>query len=236
MKKEVEHFSDDDIDAISPGEEFNYFLPVIDGVSKYTGKVDFALDIGCGNGVFSNTLKRFIPCKLYGIDGSEYALSKARQYDFDRLEKIEDFSNDVLPFRDSEFDFIMCKDVLEHLINPKNLANEIQRTLKSSGFLLVHVPNHFPLYGRLQLLFFNNIDPFRYFPKSKRWNFPHIRFYTKESVLDLFSEFELLEEFHEHFFHFPIASKFLSNNFKRKLSHKYTDLFSEGITLLLKKK
>ena len=35
----------------------------------------------------------------------------------------------------------------------------------------------------VKFLFNADIDPFKFFPDSDRWNFPHIRFFTKESFV-----------------------------------------------------
>ena len=80
---------------------------------------------------------------------------------------INDFSKDKLKIQDNFFDLIICKDVFEHLINPNHLVKEIHRILKPNGLLLSHVPNHFPLWGRLKFLIENNLDTFRIFPNLK---------------------------------------------------------------------
>jgi SAM-dependent methyltransferase len=230
-----EHFSKEDIDSIKCDRDNNYFTPVLSAVLQKTGALKNVLDVGCGNGIFSSSLKFNTSCKLTGIDGSQYALSVAKNLDFDRLEKISDFSNDQLPFNDGEFDFVICKDVLEHLIDPKHCVDEIVRIVNKSGYVLIHVPNHFPILGRFKLLFQNNIDPFNYFPNSSRWNFPHIRFYTKSSILELCSKMSLVGQYNEYFISLPFLSRFIPMGIKRFLANKHTDLFSESVTLLFKK-
>ena len=69
------------------------------------------LDIGCAYG-FSVCRLRLLRINAFGIDISNYALSKA-------YERVKPFlkQGDVceLPYKDKEFDFILCTGVLEHL-------------------------------------------------------------------------------------------------------------------------
>ena len=49
-----------------------------------------------------------------------------------------------LPFKDSTFDFIVCSEVLEHIIDYQSALSEINRILKPQGKLAVSVPKFFP--------------------------------------------------------------------------------------------
>ncbi len=183
-----EHFSAKYIDDIAKiSADFNYFSPVWREVLCKLGHFETMLDIGCGTGVFAAEAKRRTGCRLFGVDGSDYALQQAKDMGFESLSQITDFNSGVLPFAAGQFDFCLCKDLLEHLVRPEAVLKETHRILKPNGHLLVHVPNHFPLQGRIRFLFANDIDTYRYFPGAKRWNFPHIRFFTYESLVELLS-------------------------------------------------
>ena len=177
--QKIEHFSNELIDDISGDPENNYFTPVLNQVLDRIPMPNKVLDVGCGNGLFTSAIKKKISCRLTGVDGSEHALSHAYKSGFDEVYIINDFSIDSLSSETSSMDFVICKDVLEHLICPEQLVSEISRVVRNGGFVLLHVPNHFPIIGRLKLLFQNTIDPFYFFPDAERWNFPHIRFYDK---------------------------------------------------------
>ena len=172
-------FSNKDIDAIKIDKESNYFIPIIKKALDYMETPHRICDVGCGNGLFTSFLINYINCYLCGVDGNEYALSEAKKLGFHELIYVEDFSMNNLPFENESFEFIINKDVLEHLLYPDVLVKEMIRITKKGGYLLIHVPNHFPIYGRLKLLFNNTIDPFNYFPDTHRWDFPHIRFLIK---------------------------------------------------------
>jgi SAM-dependent methyltransferase len=49
--------------------------------------------------------------------------------------------NAVLPFDNDIFDLVICTEVLEHLLWPQRVLNEIYRVLGATGRLLVSVPN-----------------------------------------------------------------------------------------------
>jgi|WetSurMetagenome_2_1015567.scaffolds.fasta_scaffold104765_2 SAM-dependent methyltransferase len=81
------------------------------------GKNDAILDYGCGNGLFVAYLK-------------ERGYSRASGYD----PWVQEFS--VLP-GDSEFDCLICNDVIEHIPDPRSLIQECVKHLKSGGLLYI---------------------------------------------------------------------------------------------------
>jgi|ETNmetMinimDraft_8_1059916.scaffolds.fasta_scaffold16371_2 SAM-dependent methyltransferase len=231
-----DHFDNKYIDDIDEEVGNNYFTPILNHVVSQIN-VKMVCDIGCGNGVFTGDLKQKISCNLLGVDSSKYALEKASQLDFDELIQVDDFNKDRLPIDDKSVDFVICKDVLEHLIDPIFLTNEIYRILKPNGYLLVHVPNHFPIWGRLKFLFTNNIDTFSYFPSSNRHDFPHIRFFTLSGMRNLLkiSSFNIVENLSFFFSQPPLLHRIMPIWFRKFLTKVSTDNFSEGITILAKK-
>src|ERR1700730_14165601 len=67
------------------------------------------LDVGCGNGIFTNMLaEKFPHLKVVALDRSETALSfvKTEKY----LGEI-----DKIPFGDRQFDCVVAHDIIEHL-------------------------------------------------------------------------------------------------------------------------
>jgi SAM-dependent methyltransferase len=51
-----------------------------------------------------------------------------------------------LPFKDNEFDIVLCMVVLEHLEDPQKAILEMNRVLKPKGKILVSVPFMFPMH------------------------------------------------------------------------------------------
>ena len=52
-----------------------------------------------------------------------------------------------MPFKDQSFDAVLCLNVLEHVTNPFEVAQEIIRVLKKQGELYCVVPFLQPLHG-----------------------------------------------------------------------------------------
>ncbi|MDH4227203.1 MAG: class I SAM-dependent methyltransferase [Deltaproteobacteria bacterium] len=48
------------------------------------------------------------------------------------------------PFKDSEFDIVICEQVLEHLVDPAAALREISRVLKKGGLAIIGVPTFPP--------------------------------------------------------------------------------------------
>lgn len=111
--------------------------------------ISFA-DIGCGCGIDLFVLrdcaqKYSSNFNFIGLDGSPMSLDmcklKKEYYGADNLElKLADLTS-RLPFEDQTLDIIYCSEVVEHLIEPELLLNEMRRVLKPNGFLLLTTPN-----------------------------------------------------------------------------------------------
>jgi len=96
------------------------------------------LDIGCGNGKTSQALIK-MGCDVIGVDFSQNAVDHCNS-SIKGMTAICS-SSDRLPFSDNEFDGVVLVHVLEHLDDTelKNTVNEIQRVLKSNGYVFLRV-------------------------------------------------------------------------------------------------
>ena len=109
------------------------------------------LDVGCGLGRNMKLLRDHQPdLQMVGLDVAEAAVLAARDEGFTSL--CADASNEI-PFSDASFDFILCGEVLEHVVRTDNLLRELKRVLRPGGTLVLTTPNiaYFP--NRLLLLF-----------------------------------------------------------------------------------
>lgn len=97
------------------------------------------LDVGCGIKPYESILRP--PDSEYvGIDYPVTAETQGRPWT-----KADVFADCVdMPFKDGEFDSVICTQVLEHVSEPKALLQEIGRVLKPGGVLLISVPMSWP--------------------------------------------------------------------------------------------
>ncbi|MDC3200264.1 class I SAM-dependent methyltransferase [Porticoccaceae bacterium] len=239
-KNNSPHFADkyfDEIDEFS--EEENYFMRVLDDViPKLKNLNSKILDVGCGTGLFMMPLVK-AGHSLFGVDGASNYIDRAIRRGYKGVKVVADLNVCALPEENESFDMIVCKDVFEHLLNPTHALSEISRVLKKDGLFLLHVPNHFPLRGRLKFLWDNNIDTFSFFEDESRWTFPHIRFYEYDDSLSTLNGrgFELVLNLSGHFISIPLISRFkIFNPISKYLATRFPNQFASGFTLLMRKK
>ncbi len=101
-------------------------------------KAGSILDAGCGEGFTLSLLKRSkLGKKLVGIDFEDDALKLAQK--INPLLNISKASIYDLPYKNNEFDLVICSEVLEHLTDPVKAISEIVRVSKK--YVLISVPN-----------------------------------------------------------------------------------------------
>lgn len=137
------------------------------------------LEVGCGHGRFGRSLKEAQGAHVTGIDISHEAIRVAK----DNLDRAIALDLDVepLPFEESEFDCIVCNDVLEHLLDPWSVVKRLSCLLKPGGELIASIPNirHHKVLRPL------------IWPGEWRYadigilDRTHLRFFTRRSIIEL---------------------------------------------------
>jgi SAM-dependent methyltransferase len=135
------------------------------------------LDMGCGQGGLINRLRSHH--EVFGLEWDEGARETARSRGL-RVEKIDLNQATTIPF-DSPFDGIVCSEVCEHLLNPRNAFKLAFQHLKQDGVFVITVPNAVPLFARFGLLFGKTTDWLHY-PSLDTEITGHLRFYTLRSL------------------------------------------------------
>lgn len=140
------------------------------------------LDIGCATGYFAKELKDRKNCRVWGIDINKDALNIAKKYCEEVYQR--DLSHiHSLPVKRHFFDVILILDVIEHLPNPENLLTILHTYLKKDGIAVVSLPNIAFISIRLMLA----RGKFTY-RDTGIMDRTHMRFFTKETFLELFSK------------------------------------------------
>lgn len=100
-------------------------------------KADRALDVGCGNGLFTLQISRRVR-EVHGVDIAANAFT-ATARDHPAI-KFSQMNAESLAFRSGAFDVVTCVETLEHLLNPGVALDEMWRVLKPGGHLIVSYP------------------------------------------------------------------------------------------------
>lgn len=101
--------------------------------TDYRGKR--LLDLGCGMGHTASLLSELVD--VVGIDFSEEAISIASKKS--RGAFICN-SAEELPFPDNFFDYVVAKDILEHVPDDSRVLDEIRRVCRDDAVLLMYLP------------------------------------------------------------------------------------------------
>lgn len=96
------------------------------------------LDVGCGVG---NMLQQFRDSQQFKGSGIEISLDAAKTA---RRKGLNVYEGNLIEakLKEESFDAVILLYVLEHVSNPLELLNEINRILKNRGFLFLAVPNY----------------------------------------------------------------------------------------------
>jgi 2-polyprenyl-3-methyl-5-hydroxy-6-metoxy-1,4-benzoquinol methylase len=134
------------------------------------------IDVGCGNGCFGEFLKNETMAEVWGIEYMDDQATIAK----DVLDKVfsgpcEDFIKD-LP--DNYFDVIYFNDVLEHLVDPYSVLNNVKSKLTKDGVLISSIPN-MRYHNTFVRLLFNKDWLYQDFGVM---DFTHLRFFTSKSI------------------------------------------------------
>ena len=95
------------------------------------------IDVGCGTGSILQSVQQHGFINLHGVELSEYAVRRLS----DQGISVSKGNILDLPFRDATFDAAIASEVLEHIIFRKRFLNELARIVKSSGKILIFVPD-----------------------------------------------------------------------------------------------
>jgi ubiquinone/menaquinone biosynthesis C-methylase UbiE len=141
------------------------------------------LDAGAGDGTFLNYLIRKLPVgtRAVALEISKAAIQKGRGNYPDIV--FQENAIEGMEFERNTFDTVFAIEVVEHLLDIDQALSKINRVLKKGGFFCVTTTDFNLLKKLIISVFF--WDTF-FYPNS-----PHIRFFTKRTLVDLCKKHEL---------------------------------------------
>lgn len=111
---------------------------VLNQIRDFKGKK--ILDIGRGDGALTNLISKK-GAVIIGIDVSDESIKFAKEKTKNHINI--DFikaSAYHLPFKNNFFDYVLCSDVIEHLLKPKKMLAEIKRVYNGKGKVIISTP------------------------------------------------------------------------------------------------
>ena len=142
-----------------------------------------ALELGCGAGQFALSLKKKYRAEVWGVEANGHAAQSASQI-LDRV-LVGDVHRLIRELPKNYFDLIVCNDILEHLANPYQVLTDLRNVMQPDGSLVCSIPNirYWPALKHIVLE-----GDFKY-EKWGIFDITHLRFFTKKSIIRMFSEY-----------------------------------------------
>ncbi len=140
-------FADCDGDRLLPEQDYvgNLSKLVLEALRQRrpTDLADLKmLDLGCGAGYFLRNF-RAAGLDVYAVD---YSSEVVKNHTPSLIESGRFQAGDILTktfFKDLRFDFVLIKNVLEHVLDPEVCLERIKRYLSEDGIACIVVPNDF---------------------------------------------------------------------------------------------
>lgn len=141
------------------------------------------LEIGCGAGAFGAELRRRIPgASVTGIEMHAASASIAKS----RLNKVYEMSIESAMdyLGENQIDCVICNDVLEHLVDPWKVLEQLRAKLTDNGVVVASIPNvrYFPVFK--DYLLHANWE----YKNDGVLDRTHLRFFTRKSIVRLFED------------------------------------------------
>jgi SAM-dependent methyltransferase len=105
------------------------------------------VDIGCGDGAATALTARVNPGhRIVGLDWSADALRHAKAHGLPLIRAEAEPAG--LPIASGRVDVVIMSELIEHLIDPDSVLEEVRRVLRPGGVLLLSTPNLAAWYNR----------------------------------------------------------------------------------------
>lgn len=123
------------------------------------------LDVGCASGYMVSEISKFAPhAKFTAVDSYDKAIEHAKKI-YPNI-KFLVANAEKLPFKNDEFDLVICYETIEHITNPLKSLKEMKRVLKKGSNLILTMDSGNWLF-RIVWFFWENT-------KGKVWKGAHL--------------------------------------------------------------
>ncbi|WP_158019082.1 class I SAM-dependent methyltransferase [Mycobacterium basiliense] len=140
------------------------------------------LELGCGEGVFGAAIKDSTGAEVWGIEYNEEAAQRAGGI----LDHVlaGDANQRIAELPDDYFDAVICNDVLEHLVDPRDTLTRVRCKLNPRGVVVASIPNirYLPALGKVVFRRDFPQEDFGIFDRT------HLRFFTRSSMVRMFED------------------------------------------------
>jgi SAM-dependent methyltransferase len=190
-----------------------------------------------GSGIGTNLTVFAANNSVLGVEGMPAAVAESNRRG---IEAIRGDLEQRIDLPDQSADWVLCIDVLEHLVNPAGCLSNVFRILRAGGHLIINVPNHFDWRGRLRIARGSGIDSQNYFFDSPHWEYPHLRFFSRRSIAELaqLCGFEVVADFGQRFLSFPKEHVWRGLGMRPlmyRAQARWPDMFSSGFFLVCRR-
>lgn len=140
------------------------------------------LDVGCGNGTFSNIIIEKTNAEVWGIE----LMEKEAEIACKHLHKVftGPCEEHIISLPENYFEVIYFNDVLEHLVNPYQVLKDIKSKLTANGIIISSIPN-IRYHNTFMKLLINKDWKYEDYGVLDR---THLRFFTKKSIKRMYEE------------------------------------------------
>jgi len=106
------------------------------------------LDLGCGYGFLISRLNEVcLDVRVTGTDISRFQIKNAKSREVQGSLVV--CCAEYMPFKDGLFDFVVCSEVIEHVVSPKAALSEMERMLRTGGYLCISTDNPISIYRKI---------------------------------------------------------------------------------------
>ena len=150
-------------------------------IVRLVGRGKRVLELGTATGYMTKIFRERENCTVVGLEIDPAAAELARPYCERMIVGDLDVLNVSHELGDDTFDVVVCADVLEHTKNPGRILNLLKRHIRPGGYLVVSLPN--VAHGSVRLALLTGRFPYGDWGLLDR---THLRFFTRESIFELF--------------------------------------------------